>query len=198
MTARACEATRVTGASNAIDRTRRPHEAFAWLTLVFAIWLMGAIAAAARAGDPAAFQGAVDSLSLGVLVLGVVCAAFAARAARQQRSLRQVFPPGYSVLGAGFLTLIVWEAADRGWTQGVAQLQGIEQLLAPTRVLLVIGVGLVACGPLHAVWTAANSNVPRWAAVLSAALVLVAILLPGSFAPVSNSVAGTRPGICRR
>jgi Tol biopolymer transport system component len=184
----------VAGASSAVDRdvdrTKRADARFAWLTLVFAAWLIGAIVAAARAaiqGLPRAdFQRALDSFSLGVIVLAVVCLAIAVRALRQRRSLRYAFPAGYGVLGAGVVVFLAWEVADRGWVQGVADPQGIEGLLAPTRVLLVIGLVLVACGPLHAALSSIDSNVPRWAASISAALVLTAILLPGGFAPAAN------------
>jgi len=194
MTARAGEATRVTGASSAVDhdvdRTRRAGAAFAWLTVFLAIWLIGAIVAAARVirqglgSSP--LQLAVDVFNLGVIVLAVVCLVLVARALRRGRTWRTAFPPGYGVLGVGLAVLALWWVADRGWLQGVAEVQGIEELLAPSRVLLVIGLVLVACGPLRAALRSADAGVPRWAAVLSATLILVAILLPGGFAPVSD------------
>jgi TolB protein len=192
MTARAGEAMRVTGASSAVDRevdrTRRADARFAWLTLVCAAWLIGAIVAAARAAFQGldSFQRAIDSFSLGVIVLAVVCLAIVFRAVRQGRSLRVSFPAGYGVLGAGLVVLLAWEVADRGWVAGVAEPQGIEAILAPTRVLLVVGLVLVACGPLRAALRSAPVGLTRWAATLSAALILIAILLPGGFAPVAN------------
>ena len=194
MAARAGEATRVTGASSAVDghvdRTRRANEAFAWITLLFALWLIGAIVAAVRAlvqglgASPV--QQAVDVFNLGVIVLAVVCLAVVVRAVRQGRPWRRAFPPGFGVLGVGMAILGTWQLAERGWLQGVAELQGIEGSLAPTRVLVVIGLVLVACGPLRAALRSRDSGAPRWAAVLSASLILVAILLPGGFAPVAN------------
>jgi hypothetical protein len=195
MTAQAGDAMRVTGATRAIDRdvdqARRADGRFALLTLVFAAWLIGAIVGAVRAavqGLPqVAFQRAVDSFSIGVVVLAVASVVIAARAVRQGRPLRRAFPANYGVLGAGAVVLLAWEVAERGWTQGVADVQGIEGLLAPTRVLLVIGLVLVACGPLRAALPSGGAGVSRWAAVLSAALALTAILLPGGFHPAANS-----------
>jgi hypothetical protein len=195
MAARACEATRVTGASSAIDRdvdrTGRASAAFAWLTVFFAVWLVGAVVAAIRAanrdgiGSPP-FEQAIDTLDLGLTVLGVVCLAVVLRAVRRRRPWRRAFPPGYGALGAGLVVLLLFVITDRGWAEGVADPQGIEGLLAPTRVLLVIGLVLVACGPLRAALSSVT-GVPRWASVLSAALALTAVLLPGGFHPAVSS-----------
>ena len=68
----------------------------------------------------------------------------------------------------------------------MADVEGIEGLLAPTRVLLVIGLVLVACGPLRAAMFSPGAGVARWAAVLSAALALTTVLLPGLFHPAAN------------
>jgi hypothetical protein len=195
MTARAGDAMRVTRASRAIDddidRATRANARFAWLTLVFAAWLLGAVVAAVRAAiqgiGEAGFQRAVDSFSLGLFVLSVVCLLIVVPAVRKGRPWRTAFPPGYGVVGAGLVVLLAWEVADRGWVLGVAELEGIEGLLSPTRILLVIGLVLVACGPLHAASRSAGTGATRWAAVVSAAFVLTAVLLPGSFSPASSS-----------
>ena len=195
MTARAGDAMRATRASRAVDqevdRAWRANARFAWLTVVFGAWLIGAIVAAARAaiqGLPqVAFQRALDSFSIGLVVLAVACLVIAGRAIRQGRSLRRAFPIGYGVLGVGAVVLLAWEVLERGWTQGVADVEGIEGLLAPTRVLLVIGLVLVACGPLRAAMFSPGAGVARWAAVLSAALALTTVLLPGLFHPAANS-----------
>jgi TolB protein len=160
------------------------------LTLFFALWLIGAIVAAVRAlvqglGAPAVEQ-AVVVFNLGVIVLAMFCLAVVVRAVRQGRPWRRAFPPGSGVLGVALAVLATWGIAEQGWVQGVAELRGIEESLAPTRVLLVVGLVLIACGPLRSALRSADAAVPRWAAVLSAALILVAILLPGGFAPVSN------------
>jgi TolB protein len=185
------EGVKVTGASGDVDRdedrTTRAEATFAWLTLFFAVWLMGAIVAAVRAAvqalEPSAFEQAIDAFELGLAVLAVACLGVLLRAVRNGRPWRRAFPRGYGVLGAGLAVLAVGWVADQGWRLGVADPQGIEGLLAPTRVLLVVGLVLVACGPLRAASLATDAHVPRWAAVLSACLVLVAILLPGGFAP---------------
>jgi Tol biopolymer transport system component len=193
MTARAGETMDVTAGSSAVDRevdwTRRASAAFAWVTLFFALWLIGAIVAAARTVvgvGSSSVQPAVDLFNLGVVTLAMVCLAVVARAIRGHRPWRRAFPPGYGVLVGGLAVLLTWDAAERGWLQGVAELDGIEQTLAPPRVLLYIGLALVACGPLRAALRATDAGVPRWAAVLSASFVLVAILFAGTFAPVSS------------
>jgi Tol biopolymer transport system component len=194
MAARAGEATRVTGASSAVDRdvdlAGSASASFAWLTLFFAAWLVGAITAAVRAAvqglGASLFQQAVDIFNLGVIALAVVCLAILVRAQRRGRPLRRAFPSGYGVLGAGLGVLLAWEVADRGWLQGVAELQGVEQTLAPPRILLFIGMVLVACGPLRAAISSRAAHVPRWAAVLSAAGVLTAIGFAGEFHPAQR------------
>jgi hypothetical protein len=189
MTARVGEATRVTGASSAVDRdvdqTSRASAAYAWLTLVVALWLIGAVVAAVRAANQglgeSAFQQAIDIFNLGIVVLCLVCLAVIARTVRQGRPWRSAFPTGYGVLGVGSAALLAGQVADLGWREGVADPQGIAGLLAPTRLLIVIGLVLVACGPLRAALRSAEA--PRWPAVLSAALILVAVQLPGGFTP---------------
>jgi Tol biopolymer transport system component len=176
----------VTAASNAVDRaddpTRRSEWGFAGLTLVLGAWLIGVVIVAVR--GMVTIQQAGDLLNLGQVVLAAVCAAVVARAVRRGRPWRRPFPVGYGVLGAGVLVLVAGQVADLGWREGVADPTGIEGLLAPTRVLFVIGLVLVACGPLRA--ASRSAGAPRWPAVLSAALVLSAILLPGGFSPAAN------------
>jgi Tol biopolymer transport system component len=192
MAARVVEARSVTGRSSAVegadDRTRRAQWGFAGVTLLFAFWLIGAVLAAVGAGrhqlGQAAFQQAVDIFNLGVTALAVVCLLVVVRAIRLRRAWRRAFPVGYGVLGAGLVVLLASEVADLGWREGVVDPEGIAGLLAPTRVLLVIGLVLVACGPLRAALRSADA--PRWPAVVSAALVLVATLLPGGFSPATN------------
>jgi WD40-like Beta Propeller Repeat len=203
MTARVDKATRVTGASSAVDRdvdrTGRANLALAWLTLVIACWLIGAVLAAVRAANQglprAVFQQAIDIFNLGIVLLGLVCVAAIARTVRRGRPWRSTFPRGYGVLGAGSVVLLAGQVADQGWRVGVADPVGIEGLLAPTRVLLVIGLVLIACGPLRAASSSIDSGVPRWAAVLSGALVLIAVLLPGGFAPAANAWLDRAPSI---
>ena len=176
----------MTAASGAVDRaddrTRRAQWGFAGLTQFLAIGLIGVVVAAVRGSI--AFQAAVDLFNWGLLLLAAACVAVLLQGIRRGRSWRTAFPPGYGVLGAGLLVLIAGQVADLGWREGVADISGIEGLLAPTRVLLVIGLVLVACGPLRAALRRAGA--PRWPAVVSAAVVLSAILLPGGFAPVAN------------
>jgi Tol biopolymer transport system component len=185
----------VTAASSAADRaddrTGRAQWGFAGLTLLLAAWLVGAVIAAVKGSI--AFDEAVDRFNFGLVCLAAVCLVVAVRAALQRRPWRQAFPPGYGVLGAGFLVLLGGQIADLGWREGVADLQGIAGLLAPTRVLLVIGLVLVACGPVRAALRSLAA--PRWPATLSAALVLIVILLPGEFSPAANPWLERAPSV---
>ena len=184
----------MTGPSSAVDRdvdrTRRASAAFAWLTLFFAFWLVGAITAAARAlvqgPDWPTVQQAIDIFNLGVIALGVVCLAVVVRARARSRPVRRAFPRdtassvrGSSCLSPGRRSI---GAGSRAWPSSM----GIEETLGPSWIVIFIGLVLVACGPLRAAISSPDANVPRWAAVLSASLCLSAALIPGGFHPAAN------------
>jgi Tol biopolymer transport system component len=170
---------------------------FAWLSVAFGAWLIGSLyltvwaVVNGRAPDPAGSAYAIP-FYLGLGVLAAVTVALSVREARQGRDWRHPFPSGYGVLGAGLIVVLVALLADVGWREGVGPLEGLAGLLAPTRILLVIGLVLVAVGPLR--WTmraidarAALGGAPgRWPAVLSASFVLAALSLPGGFHPAVN------------
>jgi WD40-like Beta Propeller Repeat len=170
------------GPDAAIGRTR-------WLSVGMAAWLVVAFyfllwsVIQGLSPDPA-LSVYIIPLYLGLAVLGAASIALIVRAIRQGRGWRDAFPPGYGVLGAGLIAILAGFVADVGWREGVGQPEGIAGLLAPTRLLLVGGLVLVAVAPFRA---ALRSNgaaaVARWPAVLSASLVLAALSLPGGFAP---------------
>jgi Tol biopolymer transport system component len=168
-----------------------PTPRAAWLTVGIAIWMVGAFFVVFwaivhdQAPDPA-LSVYVVPLYLGLAVLAAVTIALTIRASRSGRSWRRAFPAGYEVLGAGLLALVAGLITDVGWREGVGDPVGIASLLAPTRILLVAGIVLVAVGPLRSALRSRGAVGPRWPAVLSASLVLAALGLPGGFHPAAS------------
>jgi hypothetical protein len=176
------------GTSNEVDRGTRAGAWFAWLTLLPAAGLIGVLIIVVRLvvrGNSSAADW-FNIFYVGALVVAIACAFVVVRASLRGKSWRSAFPPGYGALGAGSAILFVAALADVGWREGVENPEGIATSLAPTRILLFVGLVLVACGPLRAALRSTTASVPRWAAVLSGALVLVAMLLPGGFHPAGN------------
>jgi Tol biopolymer transport system component len=171
--------------------------AFAWLSVGFAAWLVCSVYLAVWAvvngetPDPAGSVYTIP-LYLGLAALSAVTIAMSVRAARRGRDWRHPFPAGYGVLGAGILVLLIALLADVGWREGVGPLDGLAGLLAPTRILLVVGLVLVAIGPLRWALRAVDAGgafvwiAGRWPAVLSASFILAALSLPGGFHPAVN------------
>jgi Tol biopolymer transport system component len=176
------------GRSNEVDRGMRAGARFAWLTLLLAAGLIGVLIIVVRLvvhGDASAVDW-YNIFNLGALVLAIACAFGVVRAAVKGQPWRSPFPPGYGALGAGSAVLVAAALADVGWREGVENPEGFAASLAPTRILIFVGLVLVACGPLRAALGSSDTRVPRWAAVVSAALVLVATLLPAGFHPAAN------------
>jgi len=168
-----------------------PTPRTAWLTVGIASWLVGAFFAVlwavlnGQAPDPALSVYTIP-LYLGLAVLATVAIALTIRASRRGRSWRRAFPAGYGVLGAGLLALVAGLVTDVGWREGVGDPVGIASLLAPTRLLIVGGLALVAMGPLRSALRSRGDVGPRWPAVLSASLVLAVLELPGTFHPAAT------------
>jgi hypothetical protein len=76
--------------------------------------------------------------------------------------------------------------ADVGWREGIGIPGGLSEGLAPTRLVLFIGLLLVVVAPLRLTLRTSGAGSLRWPAVVSASLVLVALLLPGGFHPTAN------------
>jgi hypothetical protein len=163
----------------------------AWLSVGIAAWTVGGFfvivwaVVHGQAPDAAASVYAIPAY-VGILVLAAASLARAIRAARQGRGWRRAFPAGYGVLGAGTIALLAGLVADIGWREGVGNPQGIEGLLAPTRLLIIVGLALVAVAPLRSALRSRGVVAQRWPAVLSACLVLAALGLPGGFHPASS------------
>ena len=163
----------------------------AWLTIGVAAWFVGAFCLLVWAvtrgvdADPLLSVHAVP-LYLGIGVSMAVLVGLTIRAARQGRGWHRALPDGYGVLAAGVLALVGGLIADVGWREGIGIPRGLSEPLAPTRLVLIIGLVLVAVAPLRVALRSSAAASPRWAAVLSASLVLVALLLPGGFHPTAN------------
>jgi Tol biopolymer transport system component len=178
----------VAGASNHVDRGRPGGARFAWLSLFFAAWITGGLALANWALNRGLANDVGFSLYhipayLGLLALAVFCISIVIRAIRHGRSWRQAFPPGYGLLGAGLLVALAYPIVDVGWREGIGIMPGIEGSLAPSRVLIPIGIILVAIGPLRVALGSPDAVVNRWAAVLSAGFTLALLGFPGGFQP---------------
>jgi Tol biopolymer transport system component len=167
---------------------------YAWLSVGIAAWLIGAFyllvwaVSNGQTPDPA---GSVYIIPfyLGLAILAAVTIALSVRAARRGGDWRRPFPAGYGVLPAGLIALLVGLLADVGWREGVGAPDGFAALIAPTRIVAVAGLALVAVGPLRWALPAIGTTeaaVGRWPAAFSAALVLAALSLPGGFHPAAS------------
>ena len=189
--ARVAEAMRVAGASSGVDRGERASTRFAWLSVFLATWIMLGLTLVSwalnngRATDVGASPYHIPAY-LGLATLGVFCLALVARAKRGGRRWYEAFPAGYGTLGAGILVILAFIVADVGWREGVGVARfGIENWLAPTRILLVVGIFLIAVAPLRARLMAGPSGTGPWPAVVSAGFVL-ALVWGASFHPAAN------------
>ena len=179
--------------SNDVDRRGAGGARFAWVCLFFAAWLTGGLALAnwaLRSGltRDVGFSPYHVPAYLAILALAIFCLVLVVRAVREGRPWREAFPPGYGVLGAGLLVLLAYPVADVAWRDGVGIVEtGIEGSFAPSRVLIPIGIILVAIGPLRVALRAPDAYGSRWAAVLSAGFALALLGFPGGFQPAFNA-----------
>jgi Tol biopolymer transport system component len=160
----------------------------AWLSVGIAAWLVGAFyvllwaVSQGLAPDPP-LSAYIIPLYLGLAALATVSIALIVRAARTGRGWRDAFPAGYGILGVGLVAMLAGLVADVGWREGVGPPEGIAGLLAPTRLLFIVGLALVALAPVRSAIRSSRAAAPRWPAVLSAAMLLAVLWLPGGFAP---------------
>ena len=163
----------------------------AWLAVGVAVWFVGAFCLLVWAvthgvdSDPLLSVHAVP-LYLAMGTSAAVIGALAIRAATQGRGWRRALPDGYGILGVGVLALIGGLIADVGWREGIGIPGGLSEGLAPSRLVAFGGLVLIAAAPLRVAVRSSAAVSPRWAAVLSASLVLVALLLPAGFHPTAN------------
>jgi Tol biopolymer transport system component len=174
------------------DRAERIESRFAWLSVAFGTWIFAGLILWVRALE----EGLTDDVGispyhlpfyLGILGLVLISAGLVVRAARAGRPWRQAFPRGYGGLGVGAVLLLAWPILDLGWREGIGiNSPGIEELVAPTRLVLLIGIMLVAAAPLRAALGSARGISYRVPLALSAALFFSIIGGFGGFSPVAN------------
>jgi len=163
---------------------------FGWLALFFGVWLAASLVIVVNALN----TGLTDDIAaspyhipfyLCLAAIAAVSLILVVRAVRGGRRWTEALPPGYGSLAAGLLVLIAWLLVDVGWREGVGiESSGIENGLAPSRVVLLAGVLLVLVAPLRAALRA-GPGVNPWPAVFSAAI-LAALVQPAGFHPAQN------------
>ena len=91
-----------------------------------------------------AFLGYLGSI-IALLVLG-------AREAARHGGSRRAAPRGYEVAFAGVVLVAIALLFDIGWQAILGDEGGQERTIAPGRILLWLGIGMIAAGPLVAAW----------------------------------------------
>jgi hypothetical protein len=117
----------------------------------------------------------------GLIALAGVSSWLVVSARRNGRSWREAFPPGYGSLGAGLVVFIAGLILDVAWREGVGIAFGIENGFAPSRVLIGVGLSLLAMAPLRASLLAGGDPAIRWPATISAGLLATSMLAASGF-----------------
>ena len=170
---------------------RETDARWAWIAVVFAAWIVGGVFVVVWALNAGMIRDAGISpyhlpVYTGLLTLGVVCGWLVLQARRRGRGWRDAFPAGYGSMGAAFVTLVATVILDVAWREGVGINPGIENAYAPSRVLLVVGLVLVAMPPLRASLLAGGDRRIRLPATISAGLVAASILAAGAFNVIAS------------
>jgi Tol biopolymer transport system component len=168
----------------------------AWLVTGLAAWTTLGVLLVTRANN----FGLVDDISISpyhvvgyaaLLTLAAYVAWTFFRGLRRG-TWRDSFPPLYGGLGLGFLALLLWVVLDPIWRDTLGIRLGIEGGLAPTRLLIPMGLALLAVGPLReAIALRAERGLRsgerfiRWAGVVAAGLVGSALTL-AAFNPIQT------------
>src|SRR6185436_11548266 len=117
-----------------------------------------------------------------LLVLAVyVIAQFVRRVGRH--GWRDTMPEYYGGLGLGFLFVVGWILLDIAWRNTLGIQFGIENGIAPPRLLLPAALILIAAGPVLEVMAGRAQG--RWAAVLATGVIGAALTLV-AFNPVRD------------
>jgi WD40-like Beta Propeller Repeat len=171
------------------QETRTPTW-FGWLALFVGVWLTASLVVVVNALN----TGLTDDVGaspyhvpfyLCLVALAVLSVWLVVRAVRGGRRWTEAFPPGYGTLPVGLLVLLAWFLLDVGWREGVGiKSDGVETGMAPSRIVLAVGVLLILVAPLRAALRA-GLGVNRWPAVFSAAI-LAALVQPTGFHPAQD------------
>ena len=136
--------------------TARPARAstrYAWFVLLLAGWALLGVELVSRANNlglvediafsPYHIPGYAALLTLVIFVLASISRAGAGRGA-----WRRAFPRNYLGVPIGTAVIASWILLDVVWRWAFGIGYGIEGSLAPTRLLLPVGLALIASGPL--------------------------------------------------
>jgi Tol biopolymer transport system component len=179
----------------------------AWLVVGLAAWTQVGVILVARANN----EGLVEDISFSpyhvigyaaLLTLAGYVAWTFFRALRRG-AWRRAFPPLYGGLGIAFLLFVGWVVLDPIWRDTLGIRDGIENGLAPTRLLIPVGLVLLAVGPLREAIAArlrpglSDGEIRgRWAGIAAAGLIGSAATLT-VFNPIQQPLGDLRenPGI---
>jgi dipeptidyl aminopeptidase/acylaminoacyl peptidase len=159
---------------------------WAWIAVLFGAWILSGVYLVVRAltGEVIRDVGISPYHALvysGLIALAGLSIWLVVRARRRGRGWREAFPPGYGSLGAGLVVFVAGLLLDVAWREGVGIAFGIENGFAPSRVLIGVGLSLVAMAPLRASLLAGGNPAIRWPATLSAGLLATSMLAATGF-----------------
>ena len=172
----------------------------AWIATAFGVWIVGGFTLVlwaivqGESPDVAASPYHIP-LYAGVVVLAALSAVVTFRAVRRGDGWRDGMP-GYGALLAGAAVLVLAIVLNVGWRGGIGIGTGIEAGLAPSRIVLAIGLLLVALAPVLAALRG-NEPVPLPAISVSGALAVLVLMWPGGFHPAEQpwlEKAADQPG----
>jgi hypothetical protein len=181
----------VAESSGAEPREDEAHARWAWIAVALGAWIIGGVYLVSGAIE----RGDTSDVGMspyhvvgygGLLALAAISLWLVIRARRRGLGWRRAFPPGLGSLGAGLLVALAYVVIDVAWREGVGINPGVEEGFAPSRVLLLGALVLIAMAPLRASLLAGAPRSLRWPAAVSAGLLAASIAALGGLHPVSN------------